>query len=102
MLARTREQRSLFGEILDWMLAPLLLLWPMSVGLTWLVAQGVANQPYDRDLGDLARTVASRVPISGSPSTGRTATLVTFEFWTASPDWSCCATHDCSNGQKAT
>ena len=28
---------SLFGEILDWMLAPLLLLWPMSVALTWLV-----------------------------------------------------------------
>jgi two-component system sensor histidine kinase TctE len=23
-----REQRSLFGEILDWMLTPLLLLWP--------------------------------------------------------------------------
>ncbi len=28
------ERRSLFGEILDWMLAPLLLLWPMSVVLT--------------------------------------------------------------------
>ena len=29
-----REQHSLFGEILDWMLAPLLLLWPMSIVLT--------------------------------------------------------------------
>ena len=29
-----REQRSLFGEILDWMLAPLLLLWPLA---TWLL-----------------------------------------------------------------
>ena len=29
-----KEQRSLFGEILDWMLAPLLLLWPMTVALT--------------------------------------------------------------------
>ena len=37
------EQRSLFGEILDWMLAPLLLLWPMSVALTWLVAQGMTE-----------------------------------------------------------
>ena len=27
-----REQRSLFGEILDWMLTPLLLLWPVSIG----------------------------------------------------------------------
>ena len=30
-VAGAAEQRSLFGEILDWMLAPLLLLWPMSV-----------------------------------------------------------------------
>ena len=52
------EQRSLLGEILDWMLAPLLLLWPMSVALTWLVAQGIANGPYDRELGQLAHSVA--------------------------------------------
>ena len=43
-----REQRSLFGEILDWMLTPLLLLWPISLVLTWLVAQGIAGKdPYD-------------------------------------------------------
>jgi Two-component sensor kinase N-terminal len=53
-----REQRSLFGEILDWMLAPLLLLWPMSVALTWVVAQSIAHRPYDRELGELARTIA--------------------------------------------
>lgn len=51
----------MFGEILDWMLAPLLLLWPMSVALTWVVAQGIANRPYDRELGELARTLAQRV-----------------------------------------
>jgi len=45
-----REQRSLFGEILDWMLTPLLLLWPISLGLTWLVAQGIASKPFDRTL----------------------------------------------------
>jgi len=45
-----RGQRSLFGEILDWMLTPLLLLWPVSLALTWLVAQGLANQPFDRAL----------------------------------------------------
>jgi two-component system sensor histidine kinase TctE len=55
------EQRSLFGEILDWMLAPLLLLWPLSMALTWLMAQGIANQPYDRDLGALAQNLARRV-----------------------------------------
>jgi len=45
-----REQRSLFGEILDWMLTPLLLLWPISLVLTWLVAQSIAGKPFDRAL----------------------------------------------------
>ena len=57
-MASQREQFSLFGEILDWMLAPLLLLWPMSVALTWLVAQSIANRPYDRELGELTREIA--------------------------------------------
>ncbi len=55
------EQRSLFGEILDWMLTPLLLLWPISLVLTWFVAQGVAGKPFDRALeynvGELAALV---------------------------------------------
>jgi len=45
-----REQRSLFGEILDWMLVPLLLVWPVSLVLTWLVAQNIAGKPFDRAL----------------------------------------------------
>ena len=45
-----REKRSLFGEILDWMLTPLLLLWPISLALTWLVAQDIAGKPFDRAL----------------------------------------------------
>ena len=64
----TKEQRSLFGEILDWMLAPLLLLWPMSVALTWLVAQSIASRPFDRDLAEMARTVARQVVVvPGTP-----------------------------------
>ena len=45
-----REQRSLFGEILDWMLTPLLLVWPVTLVLTWLVAQNIAAKPFDRAL----------------------------------------------------
>jgi two-component system, OmpR family, sensor histidine kinase TctE len=60
---RSREQRSLFGEILDWMLAPLLLLWPMSVLLTWLVAQNIANRPFDRELGAMARVLAQQIAL---------------------------------------
>lgn len=55
------ERHSLFGEILDWMLAPLLVLWPMSLALTYAVAQNIANQPYDRELGEMARTIARQV-----------------------------------------
>ena len=58
-----REQRSLFGEILDWMLAPLLLLWPMSVALTWLVAQGIANRPFDRELGEMVQVLSKEVAV---------------------------------------
>jgi two-component system, OmpR family, sensor histidine kinase TctE len=56
--AGVRVQRSLFGEILDWMLAPLLVLWPMSLGLTWVVAQSIANGPFDRELADVALALA--------------------------------------------
>lgn len=61
---RTRlyfEKRSLFGEILDWMLAPLLLLWPISVTVTYIVAQTIANGPFDRSLADAVRAVAQHV-----------------------------------------
>ena len=62
-IPRPREQVSLFGEILDWMLAPLLLLWPMSVVLTWIVAQGIANKPFDRELGDMVDVLARQVTV---------------------------------------
>ena len=43
-------RRSLLGEVLDWMLAPLFLLWPMSVAITYVVAQNIAAVPYDQAL----------------------------------------------------
>ncbi len=63
-----REQRSLFGEILDWMLTPLLLLWPVSLVLTWLVAQGIAGNPFDRALEHNVRALAQLVAM---PQSGR-------------------------------
>ncbi len=45
------------------MLAPLLVLWPMSVLLTWLVAQGIANKPFDRELSDKAALLAGLVKV---------------------------------------
>jgi two-component system sensor histidine kinase TctE len=58
-----RPQRSLFGDILDWLLVPLLLLWPLSVVIIWVAAQGIANRPFDRELGETARTLARRVQV---------------------------------------
>ena len=56
-----RRQNSLFGEILDWMLTPLLLLWAITFGLTWLVAEGIARVPFDRSLGQNAKALAQLV-----------------------------------------
>ena len=61
-----REQRSLFGEILDWMLTPLLLLWPISLVLTWLVAQNIAGKPFDRALEYNVGALAQLVTVSNN------------------------------------
>ena len=60
-----REQRSLFGEILDWMLTPLLMLWPVSLALTWLVAQAIADKPFDRALEHNVQALAQLVTVQG-------------------------------------
>ncbi len=55
------EQRSLFGEVLDWMFAPLLLVWPLSVAVTFVVARSLADAPFDRALTDRVRVLAEQV-----------------------------------------
>ncbi|THF65910.1 HAMP domain-containing protein [Pseudothauera nasutitermitis] len=57
------QPNSLFGEILDWMLAPLLFLWPISIIVTHNVADNIANQPYDRALADSTRALARMVEL---------------------------------------
>jgi two-component system sensor histidine kinase TctE len=61
-----RGKRSLFGEILEWMLIPLLLILPMSLVLTWLVAQNTAGRPFDRALEYNAQAIAQLVTVVGS------------------------------------
>jgi two-component system sensor histidine kinase TctE len=57
--------RSLFGEILDWMLAPLLLLWPMSIAVTYLVAQSIATAPFDRSLENSVQAISQQIKAVG-------------------------------------
>jgi len=80
-----REQRSLFGEILDWMLTPLLLLWPLSLALTWLVAQSLANKPFDRALEYNAHALAQQVRIESDGRVGFNQALAAYEVLRTAP-----------------
>jgi two-component system sensor histidine kinase TctE len=61
LFGTVNELNSLFGEILDWMLAPLLFLWPISIAVTYNVANNIANQPYDQALAESTSTIARLV-----------------------------------------
>jgi two-component system sensor histidine kinase TctE len=52
---------SLLVEILDWLLAPLIVLWPLSVVVTFYVANVIANIPYDRALRDSVNALGQYV-----------------------------------------
>ncbi|MEP7100484.1 MAG: sensor histidine kinase N-terminal domain-containing protein, partial [Burkholderiales bacterium] len=62
------------------MLAPLLLLWPMSVVLTWLVAQGIANKPFDRELGEMVRVLAKEVSVRADAGAGSARPQAVFKL----------------------
>ncbi|MEO8389961.1 MAG: sensor histidine kinase N-terminal domain-containing protein [Polaromonas sp.] len=48
------------------MLTPLLLLWPISLALTWLVAQNIAGKPFDRALEYNVQALAKLVAVKGN------------------------------------
>jgi two-component system sensor histidine kinase TctE len=56
---------SLFGEILDWMLAPILFMWPISIVATNHVASQIADLPYDRYLATSAVAIVRQVETQG-------------------------------------
>ncbi len=62
------ERRSLFAEILDWMLAPLLLVWPITIFLTYGVAEGLSQTPFDRGLEDQVQALSRQVRWDGDSS----------------------------------
>lgn len=63
---RQHSQKSVFGEIVDWTLAPLLILWPISMALQYFFAFGIANNAYDRELRDSVVGVAKQLSFDGS------------------------------------
>ena len=40
---------------------PLLLLWPISIGITYFAATSIANEPFDRSLEDRVTVLAQQV-----------------------------------------
>lgn len=61
LLRSPEERHSLFSEILDWMWAPLMVVWPLSVTITFIVAQGIAQAPFDRNLAENLNLIAGYV-----------------------------------------
>lgn len=62
---KRRRPRSLFGEILDWMLAPMLLMWPLSIGITYMVAQAISAKPYDQAIERVLIVLVDEVRLHG-------------------------------------
>ena len=58
---KATQSRSLFGEILDFMLAPLLLVWPLTIVITLIVARSLSDAPYDQALHDKTLLLSQQV-----------------------------------------
>ena len=72
-------QRSLFGEILDWMLAPLLFVWPVSIAVTHYFATTVADYPYDQGLREHVNAISRQIRfVSGKPELNLPPSIRTF------------------------
>jgi two-component system sensor histidine kinase TctE len=61
MAEAQHKQKSVFGEIVDWTLAPLLILWPISMAIQYFFAYSIANNAYDRELRDSVVAVSKQL-----------------------------------------
>jgi two-component system sensor histidine kinase TctE len=62
-MAAEKQHRlhSVFGEIVDWTLAPLLILWPISMAIQYFLAYTIANNAYDRELRNHVHALVRQV-----------------------------------------
>jgi len=68
-LSERAARRSLLGEVLDWLLAPLFLLWPMSIAITYVAAQDLANVPYDLNLSNALEVLTQQIEVENDRAT---------------------------------
>lgn len=57
------QRRSLYAEVLDFVFAPLAILWPLSVAGSFLVARSLADAPFDRALVERLGTLTQQVVV---------------------------------------
>ena len=60
-----QPNNSLFGEILDWLWVPMMVLMPVSILLTFAAAKELSHAPFDRALSDNAGVLAEQVKLRG-------------------------------------
>lgn len=58
---RPAGNSSILRDLLDWMLVPLVIAWPVSVIVSYLIAIGVAERQFDRSLVAKVRSLAENV-----------------------------------------
>lgn len=54
---------SLLRELFDWMLVPLIIAWPISILLSYLIAASVAERVFDRGLDAKVRSLAENIVV---------------------------------------
>mgnify|MGYP003605872563 CR=1 FL=1 len=50
MRLKAAAQKSLFGQIMLWMFIPLMILWPMSLLISYPIGRSIADSPFDQSL----------------------------------------------------
>jgi two-component system sensor histidine kinase TctE len=60
----------LFVQILDWMMRPLIILWPAAVLGSWLAAVTIADNTYDLRLRDIVHALAEEVRTHAAEADG--------------------------------
>ena len=58
---QTSRPKSLFGQIMLWMLLPLIILWPLSMLISYPIGRSIADSPFDQSLNNQIQLLQQRV-----------------------------------------
>ncbi len=58
---KTSRPKSLFGQIMLWMLFPLIVLWPLSMLISYPIGRSIADSPFDQGLSNQVQLLQQRL-----------------------------------------